>query len=1806
MGLMNSITNEINTKNIVDVLASRAKIQSDKIAYTFLSNKENSEEHITYEELDLHARTIAAFLHDIKAEGKRALLLYPSCLEYIIAFMGCLYAKVIAVPAYPPHFRRINIRLNMIIENCKASIILTNDNVYNKRHFLERNNPDLYLLHWINTSNLSKIDIKESKNLAKQIKVPNIEDNDIAFLQYTSGSTSDPKGVMVSHKNLIHNQKVIKRAFNTNENKVSVSWLPFFHDMGLIGMIIGSLFSGVHSVLMSPADFIQKPLRWLQAISKYQANISGGPNFAYDLCVEKIPLKECSNLDLSFWELAFNGSEPIYAETMKRFTDCFNPYGFSSKAFYSCYGLAEATLFVTGGRKSSSSFPKDLSKTELQEYSQIESHEENDSKDTQYLISSGHVYLDTAIRIVNPDTCQECPTGKIGEIWVSSPSVAQGYWKNSKKTHENFKANLADDNNNYFLRTGDLGFLYNDELFVTGRLKNLMILRGQNYYPQDIERTVAESHMGLKYSTTAAFSVPIYQEEQLIIIQELSRHYKKIDLDELIQNIRQEISQTYGLFTYSVALIKPGSLPKTTSGKIQHQHCRYLYLKRELPSVKIWKADINKTSKSISLPTFDRDYFFKASSNKQLNLINSYLEMLILEVLKTNDKSNINIEQPIDRFGLDSLKAIELIEHLERKLQVSISLVDLFECQNLSELSQIIVASLLTTSLEQNIYSDIKSISRSQDLPLSFEQERLWFIQQFEKNTNAYNICGVIYFKGRFDYAILKNAFQVIIDRHESLRTTFHNKNGKGIQKISLKLEIDIPCEILNCTKENEHSMITAIAQNEVRKPFDLSAHSPFRIKLLKISPNKHALIIAIHHIIFDGISLNIFIKELQELYLHFLQHNKKSLEDLPIQYADFAFAQRQYYSKYNYKEKLNYWKEKLSGELPILQLPTDYARPAHQTYQGDQQPLHLSKNLIQSLENLSKEHSATLFMTLLSAFNILLFRYTQQTDIIIGMPTANRQHPDARKLIGFFANTLVIRSDLSENPCYIDFLKQIKKRTLEAYDHEIPFEILSKEIKVQRDLRYPPLYQVMFAFQSEPLPALSFKNLSFSFEEINPTTSNCDLELILQKTEHGLEGYFRYNTDLFSSDRMTRMAKHFFTLLQSITKNTTERINEIHLLDSEDIKVLNDWNKTDYDFLLDKTFSYFFNRRVFNNPENIAVESDSEILTYQELKDKSDLYAKNILKYEIKTPCLIGILMNRDTDFLALMIAAFTLGSAYIPLDPNHPEKRLEKIIKEAKLDFLIYSTENEPKINVLKNRTSVIFIDINKLKSITSNYDTNTSIDYNAEDRAYIMFTSGSTGLPKGAIIEQRGMMNHLFAKIKDLDITSDDSCIQNASHCFDISIWQFLCCLLQGGKVRIVNDDTSKDPLELLNLVNNEQITILEIVPSLLKAIFLNQQCLVVIKNINSLKVLILTGEPLPPNLVYEWFKIRFDIPLLNAYGPTECSDDVTHYWIKKCPEDGLVNVPIGKAIPNAKLYVLDNKMKPVPIGVPGELYVGGLVVGQGYINDPKRTKNAFLENTFINGSYKRLYKTGDLVKYLADGNLLFLGRIDNQVKIRGFRIELEEIENIMINSKYVKEALVTSMTLDKNQQTLVGYIVAKEKQRFDQLLLKQYLFDYLPEYMIPIHFVELDRFPLTPNGKIDKNKLPSPKTDVIYETIRHQYDPPTTSTEEKIFIIWSKLLNKDKVGINENFFESGGYSLLMIEFQDKLKKEFNIDIRIAELFQHTTIALLSKYIDNSLSDVVEVEIEERKIRKERRNYALSRRNSLKKHREKEYSH
>lgn len=1032
--------------------------------------------------------------------------------------------------------------------------------------------------------------------------------------------------------------------------------------------------------------------------------------------------------------------------------------------------------------------------------------------------------------------------------------------------------------------------------------------------------------------------------------------------------------------------------------------------------------------------------------------------------------------------------------------------------------------------------------------PASFAQQRLWFLNQLAPDNPFYNVSAAIQLTGNLNLSALEKSFNEIVRRHETLRTTFALLEGQVVQVISPELTLAVKAIALQHLpppqRDQEAQQLATLAAAE---PFNLTTGPLLRVSVLQLSEIESILLLNFHHIVADGWSIGILLGELGTLYPAFANQQPSPLQPLPLQYADFTEWQHQWLQGEFLETQLSYWKQQLQHLSP-LNLPSDRPHPPIPSYRGEKQQFALSPALTASLKQLSQQTETTLFMTLLAAFKTLLYRCTGQTDIVVGSPIANRNRQKIEGLIGFFVNSLVLRTNFSENPTFLELLTQVKSVAFAAYAHQdLPFEKLVEELHPQRDLSQNPLFQVSFSLQNTPSNALELPGLTLSLLDWDIAKAKLDLEVNLWEELDKIKGQVIYSTDLFDSQTITRWMGHFQTLLSAIVTDPNQSISELQVLtpDERDC-LLFKFNSPTYPplpqpLLQHPSVLHLFEEIVGRSPHQTALVSGKKSLTYQDLHHQSNQIARYLQQWGVKPEGLVGLCLPPSIETVACILGILKAGGVYLYCDPTYPPERLQFILADAEVSLLLTRSPFIPPHT--SPQVSILDLDQHQ-RAIAQQSPENLTYPITPNHLAYVIYTSGSTGKPKGVLIEHRGLLNLIHAQHQVFKLGKHSRILQFASFSFDASIFEIVLAFSTGATLYLADEESRYGGTALMTFLRESAITHASLTPAVLATLPPGE--------LPALHTLISAGESCSLALAKLWVK---SCHFFNAYGPTESTIWATVSEIT----DPSQNPPIGRPIPNTQVYLLDANLQPVPIGMTGELYIAGEGIARGYLNRQQLTSERFITHAFTPEKTVRLYKTGDLARYQTDGNLEFLGRLDHQVKIRGYRIELGEIETTLTQYSNIKQARVMAT----NQGQLVAYLVPEGNQPINQSELRSVLTKLLPGYMIPQEFMVLDSLPLTDRGKLDCTQLPFPEP-----LTPGQFIPPSNPSEAALAQIWATLLKCDRVSMNDNFFDLGGDSLLAVRLLTQINQQFQQQLPVSTLFLNPTLKGLANRLFSEL--------------------------------------
>ncbi|AFW94293.1 modular nonribosomal peptide synthetase [Anabaena sp. 90] len=1311
-------------------------------------------------------------------------------------------------------------------------------------------------------------------------------------------------------------------------------------------------------------------------------------------------------------------------------------------------------------------------------------------------------------------------TGESGEVHIAGSTLARGYLNRTEANEEKFIINPFNPQQRLF-KTGDVArYSSNQNLEILGRMDFQVNIRGMRVELEEIE-AVIKLHPSIR---------------------------------EAVVSAREDVSGGQRLVAYIVVNnqdFNSGELRNFLASKLPDYMIPHtLMVMEKLPVLPNGKLD----RKSLPEPDLSaiQSEFIPPQTPTQEIIAKIWAEVLGIE--------RIGIHDNFLELGGHSLLASLVISRLREALSLELSIASLFAAPTIATFSEQIGSSA------QNLLPTLEPVSRNSELPLSLTQQRFWFLDQMEGSNPAYNIVRVLNLQGLLNFTALEGAIATIINRHETLRTSFGIADGKPIQVIADKLAFTLPViDLQELAEDQKTTAAQRLTTNEYLRPFALTESSLLRVTLMQLGAESHQLLVIMHHIISDAWSAGNFLQELSVIYSALTAGLPSPLTELSIQYADYAYWQRQWLEN---QPALDYWKQQLADIPAVIELPTDRSRTAMQTFRGDLQKFQFDSQLTHKLKNLSQKSGSSLFMTLLTAFVILLSRYSGQEDIIIGSPISDRNRVALEPLIGFFVNTLVLRTRLEGNPTFIELLQQVRQMALDAYAHQdVPFDQLVETLQPQRHLSHSPLFQVMFVLQNSPVSKLELGDLQVTQIELAKATAGATFDLTISMQEKDsasgteLIGAFEYNANLFNADTIARMVESFHTLVEAVVANPQERIRTLPLLTaSQEHQLLVEWHhpQTDYP---QKSIHQLFEEQVEKTPDAVALVFEDQQLTYQQLNSQANKLAHYLQFLGVEPEILVGVYLERSLEMIVGFLGILKAGGAYVPLDPNYPPERLNYMVADSQMSIILTHSLLLPHLSLTleQSQTKIICWDKDFEIEIASQSCDNPINNFTPENLAYVIYTSGSTGRPKGVLIQHSGLLNLVFWHLNNFQLTSSDRTTHLAGTAFDAAVWELWPYLVVGASIYLIKSEFLLSAKTLQEKLISHNITI-----SFIPTPLAEQLCLLSWSENTSLRTMLTGGDRLN---YYPSNKLPFKF--FNNYGPTENTVVTTSGQI--LPEASNSKFPpIGRPIANTQVYILDRYLQPLPIGVYGEIYIGGLSLAKGYLHRPDLTSERFIANPFVEN--ERIYKTGDLGRYLPDGNIEFLGRIDHQVKIRGFRIELGEIETVLTQHPQVQQVVVIVREDHPENKYLTAYIVGKT-ETLTSSELRQFLKGNLPEYMIPAAFVMLKALPLTPNGKVDRLVLPKPETTNL--ELETAFVAPGTALETKLAEIWCTVLNRQQVGIYDNFFELGGHSLLITSVISRIREHFSIVLPLRSLFTAPTIAELSQVIITHQLDAITVD-------------------------------
>ncbi|ARK44873.1 non-ribosomal peptide synthetase [Burkholderia pseudomallei] len=1549
-------------------------------------------------------------------------------------------------------------------------------------------------------------------------RVEGLTPRHLAYVIYTSGSTGQPKGVMVEHASVVNLWRALDEAiYRTHPSARRVSLNASIAFDSLVKQWVQLLSGRTLVVVPEPVRFDGR--RLLDAIGRDRIDV-------FDCTPSQLALIEGARgpEDEAYPQVTLVGGEAIGEGMWSELASA------SSRTYYNVYGPTECTVDATLARITAEHAPH-----------------------------IGGPLANVRAYVLN-ERLSPAPVGVRGELYIGGAGVARGYLNRPELTRERF----IDDPfvaGGRLYRTGDLARWRTDgSLEYLGRNDFQVKIRGFRIELGEIEAQLAkvtgvcevvvlardsasEVHdsatehatpnaLSPSPETSTATAAATATEKRLVA-------YYTGDAD--VAALRAQAAQHLPSYMVPSAYVRLDAWPLTPNGKLD---------RRALPA----PAD----------DAYARAEYEAPRGAKEEALAAIWRELLHVERVSRHDN--------FFELGGHSLLAVQLVSRLRQALSVEVALGTVFDAPVLSALAERLEAE------NTAVLPPIPLAPRDGRIALSLAQQRLWFLTQLEGVSEAYHMSGAVRLDGPLNREVLQRALNRIVMRHEALRTCFAREEGEPIQVIQPHADLTVSYHDLREAEQTEQRA-KDLSQAHASAPFDLSRDLPVRVLLLQLADEAHVVQVVMHHIASDGWSVGVFLQELSALYGSFIAEQGDPLASLPLQYADYAAWQRRWLASGQLEKQGAFWQTNLSGAPTLLELPTDRPRPPKQSHAGASVEVKLGAALSERVKRLSQRHGVTPYMTLLSSWAAVLSRLSGQEEVVIGSPVAGRNRTEVEPLIGFFVNTLALRLDLSSEPTVGELLKRTKAQVLSAQAHQdLPFDQVVERVKPPRSTAHPPLFQVMFVWQNMPAGELTIPGLTIRAVETPLQTAQFELTLSLQEAGDDIVGHLNYASALFDESTVRRYVTYWRRLLEGMTAGAADQtIVGLPLLDEAERKqVVYEWNATERDYPIEQCIHQLFEAQVDRKPEAIALTFEGQRLSYAELNARANRLAHYLQARGVGPDRLVALCAERGIEMVVGLLAILKAGGAYVPLDPSHPPERLRRMLDDtnpvavlvddigadALASFGSHVAARSPRVHLSR--------DIAQWRAC-SPANPPTPRERAARRLAYVIYTSGSSGEPKGVMNEHRGVVNRLWWMQQTYALDERDAVLQKTPFSFDVSVWEFFWPLMSGARLVIAKPEGHKDPAYLSELIDRERVTTLHFVPSMLQA-FLEDEGAA--RGCGSVKRVMCSGEALPPSLVKRFYRCLPDARLHNLYGPTEAAVDVTAWACDA--EEGGASVPIGRPIANTRIYVLDGYGQPVPRGVAGELYIGGVQVARGYLNRPELTRERFVDDPFVAGG--RLYKTGDLARWRTDGSLEYLGRNDFQVKIRGFRIELGEIEAQLARVAGVREAVVLAREAapdtkrhaasnensasNSGEKRLVAYYTGDA----DATALRAQAAQHLPSYMVPSAYVRLDAWPLTPNGKLDRHALPAPADDAY---ARAEYEAPQGAKEEALAAIWKDLLPVERISRHDNFFELGGHSLLAITLIEHMRRA-NLHADVTTLFTAPTLADLAVRVGASRGD------------------------------------
>jgi len=1700
-----------------------------------------------YAQLDRRAMALAIRLREGKGDslavqGTRVLLMMDSGIDYVAAFFGCLYAGAIAVPAYPPESVRGQhlARLQAIAADADAEFIVTTRMLADKLG-------DAFAAIAPHTV-LITMDTLATNFDANGFAPYRAAPSEVAFLQYTSGSTSTPKGVMVTHGSLWANEVAIREGLGVTADDVFVSWLPLYHDMGLIGALSQPVFSGIALVLMSPQYFLERPVRWLEAMARHRGTISGGPDFAYRLCADRVSDEQRAALDLSSWRVAFSGSEPVRKATLDAFVERFTTAHFDAQAIFPCYGLAEATLYVTGMAHGAGVHAPWFETQEL-ERGCARLGTAGDAQ-ASALVSCGQAASGHTVEIVDHAGGAVLDAGQIGEILVHGPSVAAGYWRRADATAATFV--LRDGAT--WLRTGDLGFVHDGELYVAGRIKDLLIVRGRNLYPQDLEQAIEREVELVRRGRVAAFAVEIDGQEGIGIAAEVSHKMRKLVAPEAIAAaLTEAVALDCGEPASVIVLLNPAGLPKTSSGKVQRAACAQGWQQRSLDAYAYFAQGRRLDAADVADAV--------AQATAPLSEIEQALAELWREALPGG--ATLSAHDSFFALGGNSLAAVQVASAVRTRWAIDYTPRDVFSAPLLRDAAARLRELQAEGTVTARRMPELVRLPDAQRLTAraSDVQRGLWLTWHHDPSSPAYNLSGELCLKGELDTRALRGAFASVVRQHEILRARFVlSDDGEALQVIDDTCSISL--EFTRLDAESPQAALAALTARIAHEPFDLEQGPLLRAHLVEVGRHEHRLLLGLHHIVADGWSVNVLLASLADAYhaqRTTAQPQKMPHADAPrpLQHADHVAWERATLDEATLARQLDYWRAQLAADGD----PAAAARlfPIPETPAAGRQrsaSFALSAAVAARLRGFAGERRASLFMAVLAVFNVVLQRLSGKDEIRIGAPVSLRKLPEAQHLIGYFINLQVLRMQMRQHADFTAVLDAARETVLAAHEHkDLPFDRLVSALMPHRRTAGEVLFQVKLTEQ-RPFAELVFAPLDASLQVLLNDAPHFDLAVDFTDTGEHIDFLIAYDDAVFDAAFVARLASVFAILAERLVDAPGLPL-ELHRLDF--VPLVENGTTADSEVATDVLS--LWNSSVAKHAERLALRDGERSVTFAELDTAADALAAQLIAHRATHEARVGVLAERSIEHVLGMLAALKAGATWVPLAPQTPLARLGAQLADCGAVVLLHAA------------TLPVGLDTARATPLALRYMGDAAAAGAAMPRisskphpqqaAYMIYTSGSTGEPKGVMVTHHALANYVQGMLATLNVDPDASFAMVSTPAADLGHTVLFGALCSARTLHLLAPELAFNPDRFADYMAAHRVGVLKIVPSHLAALLSAAQP----RDVLPSEALLVGGEATSAALLERLRALNPSCRIFNHYGPTETTVGVAMYELTPGLDTGR-DLPLGSALPNMRIHLLDAQLEPVEAGAVGELYVGGPGVARGYHGRAGLSAERFIPDSFASG--ERLYRTGDRARIGTDGLLDYLGRSDDQVKVRGYRVEPAEVERLLQRVDGVRDAAVLAYDAASGKRLAALVVGGLAPQQVTQRAAA-----LLPDYMVPAEVMMLDALPLNANGKLDRAALrmvlaahleratTREMTDAA-DGFGSDADAPRGASEIALAHIWAEVIGLPLGEISRklNFFEAGGDSILGLKVVAKARKA-KLSITPKQLFQRLTLAELAQY-------------------------------------------